>query len=166
MSAPGKKPKKSRRARQKVSPKRARQVERVVQAIELRKAGNTFVMIGNALGVSGPRAYQMVTEGLRATLCEPAEELKKLEVERLDHMLTAIWPQAQNGDLNAQSGVLRLMERRDKYFALSAPTKMEFAGPGGGPQEHRVSVEDASQSFNAKAGLVLEKMRKAREGQT
>jgi hypothetical protein len=47
-------------------------------------------------------------KGLKATLAEPAAELRALAVERLDHMLAAIWPAATKGDLQAQAGVLRL----------------------------------------------------------
>jgi hypothetical protein len=47
-------------------------------------------MIGVDLGVSTVRAFQIVNEALKALVAEPAAEVRKLEVERLDHMLSVI----------------------------------------------------------------------------
>jgi hypothetical protein len=49
-------------------------------------------MIGVDLGVSTVRAFQIVNEALKALVAE----VRKLEVERLDHMLSVIWPTATN----------------------------------------------------------------------
>jgi hypothetical protein len=94
--------------------------ERTAKAIELRKSGATFKMIGDHFGMSAQSAHEMVMKGLKATLAEPAAELRALAVERLDHMLAAIWPAATKGDLQAQAGVLRLEERRAKLLGLDA----------------------------------------------
>ncbi len=61
---------------------------------------------------------QPVGTALDKTLQEPAENLRQLELERLDAMLTAIWPQALNGYLGAIDRVLKIIERRSKLLGL------------------------------------------------
>src|SRR5271169_3049953 len=94
--------------------------ERTAKAIELRKSGATFKKIGDHFGISAQSAHEMVTKGLKATLAEPAAELRPLAVARLDHMLAAIWKAASNGDLRAQAMVLRIEERRAKLLTRVA----------------------------------------------
>jgi hypothetical protein len=103
--------------------------ERTAKAIELRKSGATFKKIGDHFGISAQSAHEMVTKGLKATLAEPAAELRALAVERLDHMLAAIWKAASNGDLRAQAMVLRIEERRAKLLGLDATQRLEEVAP-------------------------------------
>jgi hypothetical protein len=126
-------------------------LERTGEAIELRKAGATFAMIGDYFGISAQAAHAMVVKGLKATLAEPAAELRALAVERLDHMLSAIWGAATNGDLYAQAGVLRLEERRAKLLGLDTPQRIEEVG----------EVADAKVTLLAKLKLMAERMRPA-----
>src|SRR5271155_4450406 len=114
-----------RKKTQKATPAVIERLERTAQAIELRNSGATFAMIGDHFGVSAQSAHEMVMKGLKATLAEPAAEHRALAVERLDHMLNAIWTAATNGDLQAQAGVLRLEERRGKLLGLDAPKQIE-----------------------------------------
>ena len=122
-------------------------------------------MIGVDLGVSTVRAFQIVNEALKALVAEPAAEVRKLEVERIDHMLSVVWPTATNATsevttvdasllemiLKAQAGVLKLMERRAKLTGLDAPEKVEEVGP----------VSDAKATLLAKLKKMAERMRPA-----
>ena len=89
-----------RKKTQKATPAAIERLERTAQAIELRKSGATFARIGDHFGVSAQSAHEMVMKGLKATLAEPAAEHRALAVQRLDHMLNAIWPAATNGDFS------------------------------------------------------------------
>jgi hypothetical protein len=110
-------------------------------------------MIGEHFGITAPSAHAMVMKGLEATLAEPAAELRALAVERLDHMLAAIWTAATNGDLAAQAGVLRLEERRAKLLGLDAPTKIEDVG----------EVADAKAELLAKLNKAAERLQLRKE---
>jgi hypothetical protein len=80
------------------------------------------------VGVSLPRAHQLVDEAMTATRAETAanvEELRLRECAKLDALEDAIWVKAEAGDLKAQEGVLRLMTRRAKLMGLDAPVKTE-----------------------------------------
>jgi hypothetical protein len=107
--------------------------ERQLKALKLRGQGRGYQQIADELGyrsVSG--AYDAVMRALRETLREPAEQVRTLELGRLDAMLEAIWPAAEEGKIPAQLQVLRLMERRAKYLGLDAPARVDI--------EHRVRV--------------------------
>src|SRR5580704_12137809 len=156
---------KKQRKCQQATPAKIVSAERIARAMELRKGGATYEMIGVDLGVSTPRAFEIVNDALKALVTEPAEKVRKLEIERLDHMLSVIWPVATNAAsetttvdasllemiLKAQDGVRKLMERRAKLTGLDAPEKVQEVGP----------VSDAKASLLAKWNKMAERMRAA-----
>jgi hypothetical protein len=108
--------------------------DRKLQALELRKAGATFQMIADQLGYRSPSgAHKAVVSALRATLREPAEELRELELTRLDAMLLSLWRRVQAGEERAIDRALRIMERRARLLGLDAPTRGELSGPDAKP---------------------------------
>jgi preprotein translocase subunit SecD len=97
--------------------------DRQLRALELRKAGATYQVIAEQLGYAQAKgAYKAVASALKLTLREPAEELRELEVARLDAMLLVLWRRVQAGDEKAVDRVLRIMERRARLLGLDAPT--------------------------------------------
>ncbi len=116
---------------------------RQLQALELRKAGVSYEAIASRLGYrdrSG--AYRAVTAALKLTLREPAEELRTLELERLDAMLLALWRRVQAGDEKAVDRVLRIMERRARLLGLDAPLRSELTGSLSAPFDlHAESIK-------------------------
>jgi hypothetical protein len=109
--------------------------ERRVQALILRKAGASYRAIAAQLGVSPKQAYCDVTHELDKIYkqaSELAEQVRTLELERLDGMLLAISKQVSNGSLGAIDRSLRIMERRAKLLGLDAPSKSELTGKDGG----------------------------------
>jgi hypothetical protein len=103
--------------------------DRQLQALELRKNGRDYRYIATSLEYAGPSgAYKAVMTALTETLREPADDVRKLELDRLDALLEAIWPLALSPDLKAQEQVLRLMDRRAKYLGLDAPVKVDIEG--------------------------------------
>lgn len=102
--------------------------EREGQALELRKRGFSYDRIGEALGISRAGAYECVRralEALRVDSQEKAEEVRELELSRLDRMLEIAQAAADAGELSAIDRVLRIQERRSKYLGLDAPTRTE-----------------------------------------
>jgi hypothetical protein len=67
---------------------------------------------------------------LKATLQEPADELRKMELERLDRLLLAVWGQAAKGNQGGIDRALKIMERRAKLLGLDAPTKVQQENVG------------------------------------
>lgn len=102
---------------------------RATKAVALRLEGKTFPEIARELKYNSQQAaYDAVMRTLKATQREPADELRKLELERLD----VIWPthylNAQAGDVQALSACIRIMERRANLLGLDAPEKKEVTG--------------------------------------
>jgi|SRR5579859_2859004 len=101
-----------------LAPRRIAIVERRRKALDLRKAGASFPDISRQLGCSVSTAYRMVEWSLQKTLQEPADEVRKLELERLDRLLLALWPDAVNGDKDAIDRVLKIQARRAALLGL------------------------------------------------
>lgn len=90
-------------------------VDRHLQALELRKAGISYARIAEALGFNSPQAaWKAVNSALKKTVQEPADELRTLEVERLDAAAAAIYPSVKQGQYGAIDRWIKIMERRDR----------------------------------------------------
>ena len=80
-------------AESKSSPRRVIAKERRRKALELRKAGVTFQASADTVGFrSAQAAYDSVDRALRQFARPPAEQLRELEIRRLDAMLQVVWP--------------------------------------------------------------------------
>ena len=98
--------------------------EKEAHALRLRKQGLTYEQIAAELGMhdrSGAR--KIVQRALDKTIQEPADELRRLEVERLDALLVAMWPAAEAGKGYAVDRCLAIMDRRAKLLGLDAPAR-------------------------------------------
>ena len=73
----------------KTSERRLEAIEKQRKALELRKAGVGYVAIAKQLGYAGPSSsFKAVNSALKRTLQEPADEVRRLELERLDALLS------------------------------------------------------------------------------
>lgn len=108
--------------------------ERRSFVLNLRKAGVTYMEIARLAiqefgsdslpkGWDERYAYKDVKrelERLRKDMAVDVEDIRELDLERLDVMLEAIWKKATGDktDYDAMDRVLRIMERRDKLLGL------------------------------------------------
>jgi hypothetical protein len=109
------------------SPRRIESARRRLQAVELRRAGATFEQIGQALGCTRMRAWQLVAEEmarLNKERTEAAEGLLALECDRLDALHLVLWPKAMKGDLDAIDRLIKLSARRCRMLGLDATPSM------------------------------------------
>lgn len=116
-------------------------IERRTKVIAMRRGGMSYRAIADAVrgkpgipaGYTQAAAYRDVKallEEQRATQRELADEVRQLELERLDAMHMALWTDAMRGGQGAIDRVLRISERRARLLGLDAPTKL--AGADGG----------------------------------
>lgn len=56
---------------------------------------------------------------------EDVEDLRALELDRLDALLRGLWPKASKGEERAVQKVLNVLERRAKLLGLDAPEKLD-----------------------------------------
>lgn len=107
--------------------------ERQFKALELRKDGWSYRDIGAKLGVSYTQAHRDVEEELRRLAQlnqDKAEELRQLELEKLDALEKAVSPMANVGQPAAVTLKLKVMERRAKLLGLDAPAKTDVTTGG------------------------------------
>jgi hypothetical protein len=110
------------------------------QALELRKQGYSYAKISEGLRKKGiVRSWQAVEKAVKRAIAditrEIAEEVKVLELERLDELLVPSMRMARNGNLGAIDRALKIMDRRAKYLGLDMSTGRE--GEGSTPEEFR-----------------------------
>jgi hypothetical protein len=109
-------------------------LEHHIHALELRKAGKTYLQIGQELGISLSCARRLVKkacEALRGKREEEAWEVLTLELQRLDAQVEALWP--GRADPQVANALIRIADHRAKLLALFAPAKHEVTGANGGP---------------------------------
>lgn len=103
--------------------------QRENDALAMRTRGCTYDQISTALGISRQGAADCVKRALAALKAdteEKAEEVRDLELRRLDRMLQIAEAAAESGDISAIDRVLRIQERRSKYLGLDAPARAEI----------------------------------------
>lgn len=96
--------------------------------LELRKGGATYAEIATSLGLSAPsQAYRIAQRAIAELPRESAEEVRAIELERLEAMHRAVWDAAMAGDLDAFDRALRASESRRKLMGTNAPEKHQHA---------------------------------------
>src|SRR5664280_2646650 len=79
---------------------RALAAARRARAVELRTAGLTYDQIAVKLGYANRgTVYRVVAEALKTQTLEAVEELRGLEIERLDSLQLCMWQKAMDGDV-------------------------------------------------------------------
>jgi hypothetical protein len=109
--------------------------ERREHVLRLRRGGASYPEIARAMerqfkgrlpnGWDQRYAYKDVKrelEKLRTEINDAAEDVRQLELERLDNLLKSLWEDAYvHGDYKAVDRVLKIMDRRARYLGLDAP---------------------------------------------
>ena len=105
---------------------RALAAARRVRAVELGTAGRTYDQIATELGYANRGAvYRVVANALETQTVDAVENLRCLEVERLDMIQVAMWQKAMDGDVPSAIAVVRCIMSRCRVLGLersSAPT--------------------------------------------
>lgn len=101
-------------------------VDKEVRVLELRRVGLTWQRIAEEVGYADHTgAYAAYKRAIKRTMQQPADELRAQELDRIDRLQVAIWPNAMKGDTRAILTIVRLMERRAKLTGLDMPIKIE-----------------------------------------
>jgi hypothetical protein len=101
-------------------------VDKEIKVLELRRVGLTWVRIAEEVGYADHTgAYAAYKRAIKRTMQQPADELRTQELDRIDRLQVAIWPNAMKGDTRAILTIVRLMERRAKLTGLDMPIKIE-----------------------------------------
>lgn len=142
--------KQPRTKRDRLTKTRVGGAERRERAFALRVQGKTFQAIGAELGVNTKTAWALVMrhlEKLKTVTDETAEQLRALEVARLDKIINALMPHATGKKAHTASNkavdrVLRAQERKARFLALDLPqtVKLQALGDDGALPVFRVEL--------------------------
>ena len=102
--------------------------ERRIKAMQLRLRGKSYPMIARELKLSVSQAYQDVMHEVRKRseeLKENAEEVRSMEVERLDVIMDKLWDRIEGGSLDHIEVYFKVAHRRAKLLGLDAAGKSE-----------------------------------------
>jgi Homeodomain-like domain len=127
---------------------RATARQREARAVQLRTAGATYQQIGDRLGCSESRAWRIVQRALDRMVREPADQLRQLELARLDQLWIEATKVLHRSHITVSNGrvaldprtgqpleddgpvlqaidrLLKIMERRARLLGLDAPTRV------------------------------------------
>lgn len=108
---------------------------RKARAVELAIAGRTYEQIAAEVGYANRgTAYKVVQKALRSRTVAAVDELRSLEVDRLDALQASLWPDAMAGDVPAVSACAKIVTQRCRLLGLFEPVG------GGQPIEAPLSI--------------------------
>jgi hypothetical protein len=122
--------------------------ERAVEAMRLRTRGMSYREIAQEMGFNNESAVRdLVSRALLATLSEPADDLRQLELQRLDFMWAAVLKVLERHHVTVSNGkviylgdtplhddapilaavdrLVKIQDRRAKLLGLDAPQRVE-----------------------------------------
>lgn len=103
-----------------------------VAALQLRLKGYSLYEIAQELGFSSSAgARKAVLSAVRKVGYEPAAEMIKIHLQRIDRMLKVLDPKVLRGDDKAISTANRLLKRQADLMGLDAPVKVAATDPSG-----------------------------------
>lgn len=98
---------------------RALAAERRTRSVEMALSGSSYQAIADELGYANRgTVYRIVQSALHDREAESIDELRQLEMDRLDALQAAVWPQACAGNLAAVGLVLKVVDRRARILGL------------------------------------------------
>lgn len=98
--------------------------ERRLRALTMRNAGATFQRIADQMGLSAATVRNDVRMALREVVSETAEDMVARQRSILLDMTRSLYPNALQGDLDAQKQIIRILDHEAKLFGLYAPTRV------------------------------------------
>ena len=111
------------------SPAAIAHAERQRNALELAKAGVPYDTIAQRLGYTNRSgAWKAVQAAMQATIRPAADDVRAMQVARLDDLLAGLWALARKGNVAAVDRALKIEERRAKLLGLDAAEKLDVSG--------------------------------------
>lgn len=102
-------------------------LEREAEVLKLRRGGLTFDMIAERLGYAhASGAHKAYVNACKRIVQQDVEELRSVEIDRLDIAQAAIWPSVLRGESQAINTLVRIVGERARLLGLYASTKLEM----------------------------------------
>lgn len=97
------------------------------QILNMKRDGMGLREIGKKLGLSHETVRRRLAAAIQDLVTPAAEEVRKIELERLDYYVTKLTKQIENGTQVARNieVAMKVAERRSKLLGLDAPDKLD-----------------------------------------
>lgn len=107
--------------------KNAQVAEQQIQCYELRLTGMSIEAIAKATGIARSTVHDRIQAEITGRVQPLAEEVRKMELDRLDRWLEKLNDQIAQGYQVARSieVAIRVSERRAKLLGIDAPERVE-----------------------------------------
>lgn len=100
-------------------------LEKERQVVALRAQGRTWLQIAEEVGYADPSGSRdAYMRAASRVVADDINEMRTLELQRLDNIQSAHWLNAMGGDVPAANLVLKVIESRRKLLGLDAPTNI------------------------------------------
>lgn len=101
---------------------------RACRSVELMLNGRTYDQIAREVGFANRgTAHRVVAKALSERLADDIDELREMEVARLDALQASLWPKAEKGDVRAVNTVVRIIDKRCRLLGLYGDKKAHQA---------------------------------------
>ena len=101
------------------------QINREREIVEWRIEGLTWRQIAERVGMSPAGTLKAYNRAMVKTLKPATDELRELELDRLDTLQQTYWQPAVAGNMRAADFILKVIDKRAKLLGLDAPTKIQ-----------------------------------------
>ena len=92
---------------------------RRTRAVELATQGLTYQQIADELGYAHrATVHRIVQQALESRLTEGVEQLREVEVARLDALQAGLWEAAMAGDAAAVNAIVKIVQTRSRITGL------------------------------------------------
>ncbi len=91
----------------------------------MRRQGYQYRDIAAELGISTALAHNYVKDAIGGLVKEMAEEVRQVQIQRLETMLAGVMDKAEAGDAFAIGSSLQIMDRIDKLHGIEPPKRVE-----------------------------------------
>ena len=101
-------------------------VDRELAVVELRRTGETWERIAKVVGYANAAgALKAYKRAVKRTLQQPTDELRNIELDRLDRLQRAYWKDAIEGNHKSADTVLKILGKRVELLGLDAPQRIQ-----------------------------------------
>jgi hypothetical protein len=89
------------------------------RAVELMLKGRSYDQIAREVGYANRgTAHRVVAKALSERLADDIDQLRELELARLDALQASLWAKAEKGDLRAVNACVRIIDKRCRLLGL------------------------------------------------
>lgn len=101
-------------------------VQKERRALELQRAGYTYELIGELLGMTASGAWKLCYRALSRAPAMNVDYHRTVESDRLQRLWRSLYPSARDGDVKAAAVCVKISESLRRLNGWDAPIKVDM----------------------------------------